>query len=163
VVDFCVVLTRVTNSRDLFGLYSLTGSTSAYCIVCFMFLWVYAWNKMDAFIHSVIHNICLEAYSKDEEIVLALLMWLPLTNLNHSSLNHWHAGASNRLPCCLSNESNVCFVCIVVMVTTGRGTQEVYRVKTLFVSSRRPIYGLRTRWSSRRRDRLSRYSMHADF
>jgi len=28
VVEFCVVLTSVTNSRDHFGLYSLTGSTS---------------------------------------------------------------------------------------------------------------------------------------
>jgi len=29
VVEFCVVLTSVTNSLEHFGLYSLTGSTSA--------------------------------------------------------------------------------------------------------------------------------------
>ena len=33
VVEFCVVLTSVTNSRDHFGLYSLTGSTSVYKIM----------------------------------------------------------------------------------------------------------------------------------
>ena len=29
-VEFCIVLTSVTNPRDRFGLYSLTGSTSVY-------------------------------------------------------------------------------------------------------------------------------------